>query len=170
MSISRRAISFSFKRAIPMQILRFSIGISVLIVSADGLAQATEAARYINKQGVEVIQSRPIFRSAEEVVRVPEAAAITTSRVAPSATAIDSKLQIRPREQRVRDEDRLVILKDELKKEATGFETKLRLIQTPALKAKLSPEDLARVEAGLTDHAQNVRSLNAEISRMALQP
>jgi len=140
------------------------------LASVPVLAQSSDAARYVNAQGVEVIQARRAVKLEEANAAPERRLPVTAPRAAIAAGAARSTLKISAHEQYLRDEDRMAILQDELKKEAAEFETKVRLVQTPALKAKLSAEELARVETGLADHEKNLRSLNAEIGRMRLQP
>ena len=153
----------------PFQVCRI-VPVTLLVMAGmplSAFAQSSDASRYVNPQGVEVIGGRrsgPVEQGA-----VPVSRPALTPSASSAAKSGDSRLQVSPRQQSARDEDRLVILNSELKKEADAFETKLRIVQTPALKAKLSTDDLARVEAGLVDHERNVRSLNAEIGRVRIQ-
>jgi hypothetical protein len=125
-------------------------------------AQSADAARYVNAQGIEVIQSRrtvaaqaPVTEAAKNVPRPPAAPA-----------AVDAKLLIPAKEQAARDQDRLSILKAELKDETSAFETKLRILQAPAANGKLSADERQRIEEAMTRHQNNIRALNAEIARI----
>ena len=134
---------------------------------SDAPAQSTEAARYVNPQGIEVIQARR--PPAPEAERADKASAPKkTGSTAPPAS-IDGKLQVSAKEQSTRDEDRLAILSQELARESASLENKVKILQTPAMKAKLSEDELKRLQETLLDHEKNMRALNAEISRVRLR-
>ena len=145
----------------------------LLLPVAGASAQSTEAARYVNPQGIEVIQARRP-PSAEESRPAPAKQSVVvktapgSSPAAPGAAAASGKMQVTAQEQRSRDEDRLAILNAELATESKALETKLRILATPAMQGKLSPDDLKRLQETAVDHEKNIRSLNAEIGRVKL--
>lgn len=137
----------------------------LLTGSSSAFCQATDAARYVNAQGIEVIQARRPVTPPEPVVQAPKAGAVLKNAAAPIVANGDSKLQVSAKEQRNRDQDRLVILTEELATESKAFENKIKIMQTPAMRSKLSSDELARLQETMVDHEKNMRSLNAEISR-----
>jgi hypothetical protein len=83
----------------------------------------------------------------------------------PASPGGDVKLQIPAATQRSRDRDRLTILTQELASESEAFESKFKIMQTPALKAKLNAQEAVRLQETLLDHEKNIRALHAEIGR-----
>ena len=135
-------------------------------------AQSTEAARYVNPQGIEVIQARQPPASLDQqgadkpaLVSKPAAGAAKNSAVR-DTTPSSSKLPATAQGQRVRDDDRLGILRLELANEGNALENKLRILATPAMQSKLAPDELKRLQETVVDHEKNIRSLNAEIERV----
>jgi hypothetical protein len=154
-----------------MNTLHSTAAVWFALLGAGASAQSTEAARYVNPQGIEVIQARRAPASEERahgtdkpgvVIKTAPAAA------AAGAASMGGKMQVTAQEQRSRDEDRLAILNAELATENKALETKLRILSTPAMQAKLTPDELRRVQETAADHEKNIRSLNAEIGRVKL--
>ncbi|MWM63449.1 hypothetical protein, partial [Escherichia coli] len=81
----------------------------------------------------------------------------------------NAHFQIAPQEQKERDRDRVNILRQELMKELQDYETKNKVLRTPALKAGLDAEQLARLQEKLQAHERNIRDLNSEITRAVKQ-
>ncbi|MRW90355.1 hypothetical protein GJ699_10190 [Duganella sp. FT80W] len=142
------------------------IYVAAMLMPLLAQAQSSEAARYVNRQGVEIIQNR--------VTETPPASAskpAITEAAAPRATAErpaavhDARFQISSREQNERDRDRLVILRQELQTEIENYQAKNKILHSPSLQASLSEEQLQRVRDITHAHEQNIRDLNNEISR-----
>lgn len=117
-------------------------------------AQSVEALRYVGSHGIEIIQNRNGgARSAPAPAK---------------ARPLDARVVIPADAQAARDRDRLSILQHELVSETGALATKINTLQTPALRDKLPADELVRLKDGLHAHEQNIRSLNAEISRVKL--
>lgn len=158
-----------------MHIFYRTVPVFLTLLCAGASAQSTEAARYVNPQGIEVIQARrpPAVEENRQGADKPTpvskpAPAGTMAAVAPVVRLASSKLQITAQEQRGRDEDRLAILKTELSSESGALDTKLRILGTPAMQAKLTADELKRVQETAADHERNIRALNVEIGRVKL--
>ncbi len=131
-------------------------------------AQTTDATRYTNAQGVEVIQNRPpapLAATAAAPAAVTEKPANTGKPAKEAASAHDARFQIAAREQNERDRDRLAILRQELLKEMEDYQTKSRILHSPSMKSSLTEEQLQRLQQTAHAHEQNIRDLNAEINR-----
>jgi len=140
-------------------------------------AQSIDAERYVNAQGVEVIQGR---RSAPPVQTVPGTDGSATPAGAPAAGVGPSRpaartgdaagarpaaFQIGAGEQGARDRERLAILKQEMDAENSALEQKVRILSNAQLRAKLDPEQLKRLQETTLEHERNIRSLTSEINR-----
>jgi hypothetical protein len=138
-------------------------------LAAGAMAQSLDATRYTNGQGVEVIQNRavpaPAAAPAPAPAHAPPAAALPARAQGTAPALRDARFQIAPHEQKARDRDRVDVLRQELMKELQDYETKNKVLRTPALKAGLDAEQLTRVQESLQAHARNIRDLNAEITR-----
>lgn len=150
-----------------MKLMKTSVSV-VLILTGNSAAycQATDAARYVNAQGIEVIQARRPQTQSDSHVAASKIAALSTTPALPNIASSDSRLQISAKVQLSRDQDRLAILNQELATENKAFENKIRIMQTPAMKEKLSPEEQTRLQETLVDHERNMRALKAEIGRV----
>jgi hypothetical protein len=142
-----------------------------LMLAAGSLkAQSTDASRYVNSQGVEVIQGRR-QTSLDRVEQPAKANSASSEASAPvpgtrRQQATDEHFQISAAEQDKRDRDRLAILQQELMSEATDIQTKWKVLNTPSLKATLSDEAAVRLRENIHAHESNLRALNTEISRV----
>lgn len=135
-------------------------------------AQSSDAERYINAQGVEVIQGRraaapSVPAAADTASAIPVAAPVpkAPARAAQGAGARPPAFQIGAGEQGARDRDRLAILKQEMDAENTALEQKVRILSNAQMRAKLDPEQLKRLQETTLEHERNIRSLTAEINR-----
>ena len=137
-------------------------------------AQSTDASRYINAQGVEVIQGRraaqaaPVAAAADTAAgEAPAQVPATRPKAGPgeAGQARKAAFQIAAGEQDARDRDRLVILNEEMRSENAALESKIRILQSPAMRAKLDPEQLKRLQETTLEHERNIRSLTSEINR-----
>lgn len=149
----------------------------VLLAAPLGLqAQSIDAERYVNAQGVEVIQGRraaPAAAPAPAPAPAPEADNATVPstparpavRTEPAAQARPAAFQIGAGEQDVRDRDRLAILKQEMQAENSALEQKIRILSNKELRSKLDPEQLKRLQETTLEHERNIRALTAEINR-----
>lgn len=136
-------------------------------------AQSVDAPRYVNAQGVEVIQGRrvappappaPVAEAGEKPAPAQASAAKPVARSA-DAQARPAGYQIAAGEQQQRDRDRLGILNEEMRAENTALESKIRILQNPAMRAKLDPEQLKRLQETTLEHEKNIRALTSEIGR-----
>lgn len=146
----------------------FATLVSAVLILTGSAAQAqnSDAARYVNEQGIEVIQPRRSAAAPDSTAALPKASAVKKIAGPAPAGRNDSKMQVSVKEQLTRDEDRLTILTEELALEGKAFENKIKIMQTPAMKAKLSPEELTRLQETMVGHEKNMRALRAEIGRV----
>lgn len=154
-----------------MKLSTIYVGTLLALAAGGACCQTTDAARYLNPQGIEVIQPRRQVAVDDAHPRVEKPGGVVKATPAAAASAAASaggKMQVTAQEQRSRDEDRLAILNAELATESKALETKLRILATPAMQGKLSPDDLKRLQETAVDHEKNIRSLNAEIGRVKL--
>jgi len=136
-------------------------------------AQSSDAERYINAQGVEVIQGRRLAAPSVPAPAmatpadgaVPAPAAKPPARNAQAAEARPAAFQIGAGEQGARDRERLAILKQEMDAENSALEQKVRILSNAQLRAKLDPEQLKRLQETTLEHERNIRSLTSEINR-----
>ena len=151
----------------------------LLLITANNLfAQSIDAQRYVNAQGVEVIQSRPQPK-LEETPSQPSKSTLNIKEninnskpLTPaqgSQHSSSGKLQISTIEQGERDRERLAILNQELMSEVAALQTKSKILHSPTMKAKLSEQELQRLQETTNAHEQNIRALNSEISRATVQ-
>jgi hypothetical protein len=136
-------------------------------------SQSIEAKRYLSTQGIEIVQNRdaravsvdnkatgaapdgkPLSQAAK-----PTQSAVGSSEVAGKAGVVSTS------DQSLRDQDRLVILRQELNTELAQFQAKTTALQTPGLKEKISVEEQQRLRYLLGLHEQNIKALTAEINR-----
>jgi hypothetical protein len=125
-------------------------------------AQTSEAARYTNQQGIEIIQNRPAEQTAGAGKAPVEAA---KPRAPEPATVKDARFQVSAKDQAERDRDRLAILRQELLKEMEGYQAKNKILHSPSMQASLTDDQLQRVRDTAHTHEQNIRDLNSEINR-----
>ncbi|PHV07910.1 hypothetical protein CSQ96_08455 [Janthinobacterium sp. BJB412] len=118
------------------------------------------ATRYIDAQGVEMIQNRARPAPAAAVVQAPAALAAK-----PSAAARAPGWQISAAEQAGRDQDRLDILKQELAAEVRLYESVTKALAGVAGKTT-DASGQARLYRDLNEHQKNIQSLHAEIRRI----
>ncbi len=133
------------------------------------LAQQAPAQRYIDAQGVEIIQNRDAARpsavASGRVAPVPKAAAAT-------GAASDPKLQVGAAEQAARDLDRAAILREELAHETRKFEAASRALVQSEKAARTQQQDpatLKQLNELLHTHQQNIQSITAELQRAGVQ-
>ncbi|MET3139947.1 hypothetical protein AAKU61_004330 [Undibacterium sp. GrIS 1.2] len=149
-----------------------------LTISGTLSAQSVDAQRYVNAQGVEVIQSRQQFLpdntstlpvKPTPVIKENISNPNTLMHSQSNPASLNTKLQISTKEQAQRDHERAAILNQELANEVTALQTKLKILNSPSMKAKLSDQELLRLQETASAHEQNIRSLNSEINRMSAQ-
>ena len=148
--------------------------LAALLAAPSLYAQSIDAPRYVNAQGVEVIQGRraappalprmEVQASADDAP-APASAAKSNARSADTGPAKKAAFQIAAGEQDARDRDRLAILNEEMRSENAALESKIRILQSPAMRAKLDPEQLKRLQETTLEHEKNIRSLTSEINR-----
>lgn len=137
------------------------------------LAQSTDAARYVNRQGIEIIQSRGNAPSigggrARDTESSKPAIAKRVAKFTATPAVSGGKLFISTKQQAARDQDRLAILQEELKAERTAFESIRRGLQASAADATVGPEQRRNMEEWMVRHQRNIRALNTEIGRVRL--
>lgn len=151
-----------------------------------GLASAqpkgVEAARYINADGVEIIQNRT--STVLPVVAGPPASpAALAPRSSPPASRLqppqrplaiertglvaNQLVQSQPRFGKVDDSDRIRILTAELVTEARELDTKRKLLKSPRGTNDLVDQLAQRLEREAMGHEENIQALNREIRRVA---
>lgn len=137
-------------------------------------AQAVDAPRYINAQGVEVIQGRRAAKPAPAAnlgdasgsdVSGPESGVQAMPKKVEPARAMAASYQIAAGEQQQRDRDRLGILEEEMRAENVALESKIRVLQDPTMRAKLDADQLKRLQETTLEHEKNIRALHSEIAR-----
>lgn len=121
----------------------------------------TSATRYIDPQGVEIIQNR---------ARPAPAAALSAATPPPAAASANAAArapgwQVSAAEQAVRDRDRLDILKQELADQVRLYESVTKALAGEAGKTTGAPEQ-ARLYRELHEYQTNIQALNAEIRRL----
>lgn len=131
-------------------------------------AQQSDATRYRNAQGIEVIQNRGA-QLRDELRSQPNAGAVKPGPDAaglPKATVHDAAFQISAKEQAERDRDRKAILQEELAKEMEAYQTKMRMLQAHAVQASLPEDQVARLKEMTAAHEKNIHALYAELGRL----
>ncbi len=136
-------------------------------------AQAIDAPRYINAQGVEVIQGRRAAKPGPSAgidseggdASGPVSGAQAIPKRPEPARVMAAGYQIAAGEQQQRDRDRLSILEEEMHAENVALESKIRVLQDPAMRAKLDAEQLKRLQETTLAHEKNIRALHSEIGR-----
>jgi hypothetical protein len=126
-------------------------------------AQQSDATRYRNAQGIEVIQNRGA-QVREEPRSPPAASAAAASQ--PKTVAQEAAFQISAKEQAERDRDRKAILQDELAKEMEAYQTKMRMLQANAVQASLPDDQVVRLKEMAVAHEKNIHALHAELGRI----
>lgn len=139
----------------------------VLLCGAGGAgAQQAPAQRYMDAQGVEIIQNRGAPRpAASEPAR---GGSVRTTPAAPALAVADPKLQVSAAEQSARDLDREAILREELGEETRRFEAATKALVRAEQAARGQPEVgavLKQLKAVLHSHQQNIESITAELQR-----
>jgi len=129
-------------------------------------AQSIEAPRYVNGQGIEVIQGRttPAAAAAEKKQDAAPRAAQAVRTVDGTAAVADPRMRVSVTEQRTRDKDRLAILNEELAREMGEYNSKSKILNSPSMRDKLPPAELARVRELAADHEKNIQALMSEIA------
>jgi hypothetical protein len=149
------------------------------MLAAGGAAHSatSEARRHTDAQGIEFISSRQTAAGAraESVPAAPASpprpsgavgaesrpAAVSTTAV--SARAIHQTVSIK--EQRLRDQDRLAILQQELNTETGHYQRTRQALDHPAVRGGADRDAVQRLSDQLTRHEQNIKALHAEIRR-----
>jgi hypothetical protein len=127
---------------------------------------ALSATRYIDAQGVEMIQNRARPAPAAAVAQAPAPASVAARPAAAQPAAARAPgWQISAAEQAGRDQDRLDILKQELAAEVRLYESVTKALAGVAGKTTDAPGQ-ARLYRDLNEHQKNIQSLHAEIRRI----
>lgn len=109
---------------------------------------ATEAMRYRDPQGIDIIRNR-----------ASAAPPATPTSVPPRSPVEPARFQIPMQEQQARDRDRLAILRQELATELDALASQQHQARST------DPEQARRMGAQQHRHQQNIRDLTAEIER-----
>jgi hypothetical protein len=139
-----------------------------VLLAGPALAGATEAQRYIDAQGVEVIHNRTVAvdtPAAAPMAGKRRAVAAPVAELAPASIRVDARMRIPADEQARRDSDRIAILNQELMTEAKAYEAKWKTLNAPGADAALPAPELARLKEEISGHERNIRALNAELRR-----
>lgn len=156
--------------------------IAVLVASftfpALVVAQSTDASRYTNKQGIEVIQNRPAPPAAASTTTpsTPDQAPAQHTSSASKASVVpaeksespvkDARFQIPPEAQKAADDGRLEILQQELEQELKDAQSKSKILSDKHMRAGLDEPQLTRLKDTLRVHERNILDLNSEINRL----
>lgn len=138
-------------------------------------AQQARPQRYVDAEGVEIIQNRDPSRApaiaparAGEIAPARAGAVrsggATTGAVGPA----DPKLQVSAAEQSARDRDRVAILREELAHETRKFEAASKELVQTQQSARSQPQTgdaLRQLKEVLHMHQKNIESLTAELRR-----
>lgn len=133
-------------------------------------SQALEAARYVNKEGIEVIQGREAARPAAAVASLLSGAAAQLEKAADTVAGKDGdRFRISAARQRERDQERLAILHEEMAHETAALQAKAAILTSHERSPRLGEAELTRVREQVRAHEANVRALHAEIGRAQIQ-
>jgi len=133
--------------------------------SGSALAQQAPPQRYMDDQGVEIIQNRGAPRQGG--LDAPRGPSPKPAALASSAAA-DPRLQVSTAEQLARDRDREAILREELGHETAKFEAASKAFVKAEQAARGQPQVgavLQQLKEALHTHQQNMESLTAELQR-----
>lgn len=143
----------------------------LIAASSPLLARATEAERYVDSQGIEIIHNRsvavPLGNNLPSNILKAGGATQLTAAVAVAENNPNfsgSKLQIPKKEQQRRDVGRLEILNQELMAEASAFQTKWKALNTPNMKLSMGNEQAIKLQQSLNENEKNIRLLTSEIN------
>lgn len=143
----------------------------LLLALASGSAAAADtisAQRYVDAQGVEVIQNRSPAPAAGTIRQLSgateRAASVKLAAPAPASGVRDARFQVSAGEQARRDLDRVGILEQELNNEMRAVGEITRLSAALAGSAP-GGQDQARVKERMNDHQKNIAALQAELRR-----
>jgi hypothetical protein len=119
-------------------------------------ATSIEATRYVNKQGVEVIQNRMPLVHAHQAVMDNGMSTLTHSDSKQSAVHIPPVLQAR------RDDLRVRILNEELNKESTALDVGRKALKEESARHS-SPRALEILSHDVEAREMNVREISKEL-------
>ena len=121
------------------------------LMSVAVAGHGSEAVRYRDERGIEIIGSRTTAMPAPE--QAPASAP-------PAQRAALTRWQIAPHQQQARDRERLAILRLELATEMAAMDAQVRHARS------LDAEPQQRAREQLRRHQLNIDALHAEIRRM----
>jgi hypothetical protein len=130
-----------------------------------------QAQRYIDSQGIEIVQNRNTRAAADKIDSLASTADKQRSLVSkPSASiapepAGTSSRSVSAKEQGVRDQDRLAILRKELSTELVQLESATTALQNRRLTEKTESPEQLRLQYAVGLAQQNIRALTAELNR-----
>lgn len=148
---------------------------SIATASSAVGAGMTDAERYVDMQGIEVIHNRGAVLVTGNSTSSNERKTSASLQSRPVLTAnnlqfVESKMQIQKQEQQKRDGDRLSILNQEMMTEASAYQAIWRALHVPKMKASLDNESTRKLQQSLNEHEQNIRSLTSEINNTKKSP
>ncbi|MFC0253908.1 hypothetical protein [Massilia consociata] len=149
---------------------KYVIMTALMSLAAAACAQDVPAQRYVDAQGVEIIQNRAAPRPAPAASRTPArpVAGAGTPAASPGAPVSDARFQISAAEQGARDREREAILRQELETEMKKFEAATKTLAQAEQAARSQPHVgavLKQLKEVLHAHQQNIESLGAELQR-----
>jgi len=156
---------------------KYAMMIALLGAAGNACAQDAPAQRYIDDQGVEIIQNRSAARPGQAAPLAGRNTARggvldAVSGAAPvsvgAGAAADPKLRIGAREQGARDQEREAILRQELQHETSRYEAATKTLAQAEQAARSQPQVgavLKQLKEVLHAHQQNIESLAAELQR-----
>lgn len=145
--------------------IKLILAILLPCVAVAALAQPAPAQRYVDAQGVEIIQNRDAPRQASA-----DAPRVSTPRAGGGSVqaAVDPKLRISAAEQAERDLDRVAILREELGQETRKFEAATQALAKAEKAARGQPQAdtiLKQLKDMLHVHQQNIQAISLEMQR-----
>lgn len=144
---------------------KFILAFLLACAAVAALAQPAPAQRYVDAQGVEIIQNRDAPRPA--AADAPRASRPRAAGGGVQAAA-DPKLRISAAEQAERDLDRAAILREELGQETRKFEAATQALAKAEKAARGQPQAdavLKQLKDMLHVHQQNIQAISLEMQR-----
>lgn len=140
-------------------------------------AATSEAHRHVSADGIEFISSRQtaaIAPAGGDVAPARPSRAVGSAGVESRPAAAAGTLAVPARagyatvslkEQRLRDQDRLAILQQELNAETGHYQRTRQALDHPAVRGGADRDAVQRLIDQLARHEQNIKALHAEIRR-----
>jgi hypothetical protein len=142
-----------------------SILLLLLLLGAGAANAQISATRYIDADGVEVIQNRSAAVPVAASPKAPPVPVAHARKVNKDELLYDAKFNVSATEQAQRDRDRVAILQQELDTESRKYEAAYKRVQDSAAGNKPSADEAKRMTEDLYDHQKNIQALNTELRR-----